>query len=405
MANGIDIYNKSFSWEKLKKKINQEKTCTENKTIIVKYLEYLAANNISLVRIAKMSWGLRQLAVWIKKPFGNVSRQDVEVLARTINLQPLSEATKCDYNRALKQFYRWFLGKGEETPKMVKWLRTRPKLRDQNRIAELLTKEDVRKLIEVSEGFRNKAFISFLYESGARIEEVLSMQIKDFQVLERYAKVRLSGKTGDRRIIIVASLPYLCRYLETHPYRNDAEAFFWLSTGSYNHNKPLKYAGSVKFLKKAFRKADINKRGNPHSFRHSRATELASHITEVQMCSYFGWVLGSGQVRTYVHASGRDLDQGILSYYGLNNTKKEQDKTLEIPVECNRCKLTNASASKFCSNCGYALSLKAAMETEETLNKETDKAFQLLIEISKDPSLLKEFEKFRNNENKNLNKD
>lgn len=65
----------------------------------------------------------------------------------------------------------------------------------------MLTPEDIEKLIDVAGNLRDKAFIAFLYESGARRGEVFSIQIKHIQFDEMGAVVTLpKGKTGARRI-------------------------------------------------------------------------------------------------------------------------------------------------------------------------------------------------------------
>ncbi len=64
--------------------------------------------------------------------------------------------------------------------------------------------------------------------------------------------------------------------------------------------------------------AGIQKRGlYLHLFRHSRATELASYLTEAQMKQYFGWVRNSDTPSVYVHMGGRDVDRALLRYYGV----------------------------------------------------------------------------------------
>ena len=77
----------------------------------------------------------------------------------------------------------------------------------------------------------------------------------------------------------------------------------------------------VKVIKESFKGAGINKRVYPHLFRHSRATIMASHLTEFQMNQYFGWIQGSKMASTYVHLSGRDLDNALLEFNGMEVSK------------------------------------------------------------------------------------
>ncbi len=43
---------------------------------------------------------------------------------------------------------------------------------------------------------------------------------------------------------------------------------------------------------------------------------MAKHLTEAQMKIYLGWSMSSKMVSTYVHLSGRDIDNRIME---LNN--------------------------------------------------------------------------------------
>jgi ribosomal protein L40E len=126
---------------------------------------------------------------------------------------------------------------------------------------------------------------------------------------------------------------------------------------------------SLKFLAMA-------KKVHPHKLRHSRATFLASKLTEAQMNQIFGWKQGSDMPSIYVHLSGRDMDDAILGVYGLK--KEEQEKPKLTPKICPRCQMNNPVDAKFCSRCGLALDVKAAEELEEARSK-TDAIMDLLM--------------------------
>jgi len=73
---------------------------------------------------------------------------------------------------------------------------------------------------------------------------------------------------------------------------------------------------SLKFLAMA-------KKVHPHKLRHSRATFLASKLTEAQMNQIFGWKQGSDMPSIYVHLSGRDMDDAILGVYGFSRINSQ----------------------------------------------------------------------------------
>jgi integrase len=66
----------------------------------------------------------------------------------------------------------------------------------------------------------------------------------------------------------------------------------------------------------------LNKRLYTHLLRHTRATELASILTEVQLKELLGQVQGSDMPSVYVHLSGRDVDNALLKAHGLTQNKR-----------------------------------------------------------------------------------
>jgi integrase len=125
-----------------------------------------------------------------------------------------------------------------------------------------------------------KYLVLVLYESGCRIGEILSLRIKHACFDEYGAQLIVNGKTGSRRVRIIASAPSLASWLDNHPLK-DSESPLWISLRSMN--EPLTYSAAKELLKELARRAGIRKRVYPHLFRHSRATMLANFLTEVQM--------------------------------------------------------------------------------------------------------------------------
>lgn len=159
--------------------------------------------------------------------------------------------------------------------------------------------------------------------------------------------------------------------MNLHPLRDNPEAPLWVNIGSTNHHKQITYPGIQKLLNTLFKKAGIKKRSNPHLFRHSRATFMANHLTEFQMNQYFGWIQGSDMPSTYVHMSGREVDNAILTMNGIPIDKKKNEIIMQ-PKICTRCDTINSFDSKQCNKCGCILDLKTALELEEKHEKVND---------------------------------
>jgi site-specific recombinase XerD len=401
MEEKIDLYASRGSYEQELKRVKKADISEHNKDLIRKWGTYLLANNRTPQRVTKLSIELRKIAQLLKKDFESATRTDIEEIVTAINSMKMwgkniSPQTMRDYKITLKMFYKWLLGNDEESPVIVRWVKLNSKISEKQLNGRLITTEDIKQLLTICDNDRDRAFISLIWETGSRIGEMLNLKIKDFNNFGSYSKVRLYGKTGERNCVIIYSVPYLNKYLDLHPNRENSDAYLWYCNGSYRHHKNLNYIGAVKLIKRAFLRAKINKKCNPHIFRHSRATEMARHLTEQQMCLYFGWVMGSKQIRTYVHASGRDVDDSILKYYGVKSPT--ENTILEVAsINCPRCKTVNASNASYCQTCGMSMNMSVAMETEKGITEETNKAMDLLMEIAKNPMLMKEFEEFKKN--------
>ncbi len=142
-------------------------------------------------------------------------------------------------------------------------------------------------------------------------------------------------------------MPILATWFTMHPERDDPEAPLWPNT----RGGPMRYAAFQALLSRVAARAGIKTRAFAHLFRHSRATFLASYLTEAQLCVRFGWVQGSEQPGTYVHLSGRDADDAILELYGMKRNARK-DIGLLRPKPCAACKLVNAFNCEVCIGCG-----------------------------------------------------
>jgi len=186
---------------------------------------------------------------------------------------------------------------------------------------DMLSIDEVQRMIREAYSLRDKALISVLYESGTRIGELLSMRIKNVKFDEYGGVLIVNGKTGMRRVRIVQSVKELKDWLYYHPFGTDPEAFVWAN--KQNLRAHVGYMAVLTMLRKVAKRCGMRKKIHPHLFRHSRATHLANKLTESQMRVYFGWTGGSRMAAIYVHLSGRDVDKAILELNGVERDGPE----------------------------------------------------------------------------------
>jgi integrase len=370
----------------------------KNKKTISDFINYLSAEGLTHDRQSKYIYSLVQISKRAKnKDFAKLTKNDIVNIIGEINNSDFSEWTKRDYRIVLKRLIKYIREqegntyRPNEYPHEVLWLSSTIKKKDRRKYSKpILTPEDIKNLAEVTLNLRDKAYILFLYESGARIGEVLNIKIGDYKSDKYGALVTLFGKTGERKIRIWSSAPAISNWIKHHPKRGNNNAWLFCSInhssmgdqGTYFYfNKLLREARS-RLMKKGIK---LDKPVNPHHFRHSRATELAKKLTEAHLCNYMGWYIGSKEAADYVHVSGDATNKAILAMHGLADDEKEVDKFK--PIECPRCGIINSPESKFCSGCSLALDLKNLIEVE----KDAKSVGFNVLELLKDPNFVIQF--------------
>jgi integrase len=331
--------------EKIEKKLSTLQN--ENKEDILNFLKYLLAKGISQGRIIKCAYTLKPIAEMLNKPFRDATKDDIiEVVSKLENNEKYKERTKVDFKKILKQFYKWLKGNDEEYPPEVKWIKIN--FKEKRKLPEeILTEEEIIRLAEACTHPRDKAFILTLYESGCRIGELLSLKLKHLQFDEYGGILIVNGKTGYRRVRILKYLKELTEWLDIHPLKKNPEAFLWIRLENPKNNQPLSYTTVNMLLKKVARRVGISKSVNPHAFRHARATHLAKILTEQQLKVYFGWSGSSRMASTYVHLSGKDVDEALLRAYGIKVEENMNRESNSIKI-CPKCHVVNNVFSTFC---------------------------------------------------------
>ncbi len=397
-----NIYpGREHAYSKELKKLKSESFDKDSKDIILKWHEAKFAQAVGGLRIAKVSAQLR----WIRhhsKPFRLMTQDDIQSLLATIN-QNLNwtPTTRTDYRRAIKQFFLWFLEDSgivddtkPEVVRLFKYIKknvsTSAPLKKID-YSEIITELELIHILDKGcKNTRDKAFISMLHESGVRAEEFLNIKIKLIRIDSDCITIQIDGKTGKRMVPLFLSYAPCLRWLGEHPL-NEPESYLWISTSNKNRGEPLNYSGAKAIAKKCIERSGIKKKMNLHWFRHSRATENCQELSESMLCVQMGWSQGTKQIRTYVHAGAKQVEDALRKARGLKR-KEEVFTTLKCPA----CESVNHVTSQYCNRCGRALNKKAISRQQEIIQFSMD----FFAKIQSDENLRKEFEKFKENKEK-----
>jgi len=167
-----------------------------NDTLIKEFIEDKRALGIGKLRLNKYGYIMRNIDALIGKNFDKVDISDMKKLVCKIDENEWADWTKYDHKIIIKNFWRWL--KKEENPEETKWIK--PKIRNGNHKLpeELLTQEEIKALIDATSNLKYKLLVSLLYESGARIAEILNLKLKhiSFDNDRPIAKIVIDGKTG-----------------------------------------------------------------------------------------------------------------------------------------------------------------------------------------------------------------
>jgi len=390
MLEKQDIHNYERRTKNIEKSL--EALSEHNRKTILKFKSNLSVNNLGRPRILKYMEVMKCLSQLIEKDpkveckkIDCLNKDEVKYLVGLIQERPYSPWTKQTYKIMIRKFFCWAKNCEDGiVPDEVKWLKTVMNKADIKLPGEgaLITKEELDKAIGTCKNLRDKAFITTLYESGCRIGEVASLKIGNV-IFDKYGvQLHVFGKTGARRIRLINASFLLRAFIESHPQKEDKNANLWTNTS--HPGKIMVYATFKKILRVAFTKAGVKKRIYPHLFRHSRATEMASFLTEFQMNQYFGWSQGSAMPSTYIHMNGKEVDSAILAMNGIKETDMKEIENK--PRVCQRCDFLNPSKTQYCIRCSLPLEMKAAVELEEREN-DRRKVDLIMDELIKQPEV------------------
>lgn len=378
--------------------------------------------------------------------FEDMDTDDVKAVIEWIHDRDLADATVNTYKKAIRQFWIWMDSTDDgDAPPEVAWMKIDSGASKDTLPKDLLTKADTENQVDAAKNPRDKAFIYMLYETGARIGELIDLTVGDIEDRKHGKKAVIDGKTGARRLPLVESVPHLNDWLNKHP-NPEKDAPLWckiqqggpieqlepadiddiwdvhgigpsraetleaagITTGTelvehdageladitgveeqtaakllaqFDPNTTVSTDAKLsyryirqKILKTTMERAGIDKPSNPHHYRHSRASHLATELKEAQLCEWFGWVQGSDVPSRYVHLSGRDIDNAYDQMHGLY--EPDEDEQQSDIVECDRCQELNEPDAAFCMRCGFALDQETAAEVEEQADSKMKESYK-----------------------------
>jgi site-specific recombinase XerD len=200
----------------------------------------------------------------------------------------------------LKIFYREILKK--DTPGALNI-----KLRKEEHLPEVLSPQEVSKIISVTTNIKHKAILLTIYSAGLRLSEVINLKVGDIDSDRMKIHIRQGKGKKDRFVMLSEKLLVVLReYVKK--YKSTGYLFEGQKGGKYSSKSVQN------IMKNGVKKSGITKRATVHTLRHSFATHLLENGTDIR---YIQELLGhkkleTTQIYTYITKSAIDTIKSPL---------------------------------------------------------------------------------------------
>jgi integrase/recombinase XerD len=248
---------------------------------------------------------------------GEVGEADVRAFVAALRAgdedsRPLAASSTARVVAAVHGWHRFCLLEGWSTGDPAQGVRPPAQPR---RLPRAMTVQDVERLLDAAgqgEGpvpLRDRALLELLYSTGARISEVVGLDVDDLVLDAGLASARLMGKGSKERVVPVGSYAvqaveaYLVRARPMLAVAGRGTPAVFLNTRGARLSRQTAWAA----LRQAARRAGIGDDVSPHTLRHSFATHLLAGGADVRVVQE---LLGHASVTTtqiYTHVTPDSL--------------------------------------------------------------------------------------------------
>lgn len=245
------------------------------------FLEYLKyERRVSVNTVDSYGENLLLLKNYTNKDLISLKKEDIKDFLDNVEA---TARTKAHYLTVFNSFYKYlvFMDKiksnpcdGIKAPKLEKKLPT------------YLTNEEIAKLFNIRltkpVDYRNKAILEVMYATGARISEVINLELNQIDFEE--CIIRVVGKGKKERIIPLddVAIEALDNFINNYrPFliKNETCNYVFLNKNGEKISRQMIF----KILKNLANKAGITKEISPHTLRHSFASNLLNNGADLRV--------------------------------------------------------------------------------------------------------------------------
>ena len=165
----------------------------------------------------------------------------------------------------------------------------RPRPRHDRRLPQILSKEEVCKILGMENNPKHRLLLMLVYSSGLRVSEAVALKKEHIDFSRKVVYVRQGEGRKDRcTLLSEKAARYIAEYCDFYDIKT------WLFPGQ-PPTGPLSIRSAQKIFDKAIRHAKIPKKVSIHGLRHTFATHLLESGTDIR---YIQSLLGHTSLRT-----------------------------------------------------------------------------------------------------------
>jgi integrase/recombinase XerD len=226
---------------------------------------------------------INKLMLFLDENFKKLGPEKVKLVhlkkfVEWINEKGVSPRTQARTISGIKSFFKYLLMEGKINSDPTTLLES-PKIG--RKLPDVLSMEEIDLLIDSvdltkAEGQRNKAMLETLYSCGLRVSELVNLKVTNLFFDQGFVKIE--GKADKERLVPISEkaieeiTKYLNVYRKTLKIAKDSENILFLN----RRGKKLSRVMIFTIIKNLAQKVGLEKKSDPHTFRHSFATHLIS---------------------------------------------------------------------------------------------------------------------------------
>ena len=264
-------------------------------------LEELQRRNLSKLTAECYLRAVEEFSRYFNTPPDRLGPEQIrQYQAHLFSERKLDANTVSQHLSALRFFFiktlkrRWTV---EETPYPKRAIR----------LPDILSIEEVERLIDSAENRLHRIWLLTLYATGARRQEFVELKVTDIDSARMIVHIRQGKGNQDRDVMLSPRL--LEELREYFRGMNPKPKTYLFPGGGRAHATDVPMSGKSVFLavKLAAKRAGLQKRVHPHTLRHCFATHLLESGADLRTIQL---LLGPADLKTtsrYLHLSERHL--------------------------------------------------------------------------------------------------